>query len=72
MPAEGIRLTEEGRLLTSREVLRLAKLFVDAGVTKIRCESPRASINVPCVRERMLGDCEVTFDPCVFSLISPP
>ena len=38
MPAEGVRLTEGGQLLTSEEVLRLARLFVEAGVTKIRLE----------------------------------
>ncbi|KAK9863161.1 hypothetical protein WJX84_009071 [Apatococcus fuscideae] len=36
MPAEGIDLTPSEQLLTSREILHLAGLFADAGVTKIR------------------------------------
>lgn len=36
MPAEGVRLSEAGSLLSTDEVVRLAGLFVGAGVTKIR------------------------------------
>lgn len=36
MPEEGVELTPGGKLLTSPEVLRLARLFVEAGVDKIR------------------------------------
>ena len=36
MPAGGVDLTPEERLLTAEEVLRLARLFVRDGVTKIR------------------------------------
>ena len=36
MPAEGVELTPSGQLLTAEEVLRLARLFVAAGVDKIR------------------------------------
>ncbi|PPQ63833.1 hypothetical protein CVT24_009783 [Panaeolus cyanescens] len=36
MPSEGIELSPDGKLLTNEEMLRLAKLFVRSGVTKIR------------------------------------
>ena len=36
MPEEGVPLTERTRLLSGDEVLRLARLFAEAGVTKIR------------------------------------
>lgn len=36
MPSEGIDLSPTGNILTNNEVLRLAKLFVKSGVTKIR------------------------------------
>uniref|UniRef100_A0A7S1CNV5 GTP 3',8-cyclase n=1 Tax=Bicosoecida sp. CB-2014 TaxID=1486930 RepID=A0A7S1CNV5_9STRA len=36
MPAEGVTLSEASHLLTSEEIVRLAALFVQAGVTKIR------------------------------------
>jgi uncharacterized radical SAM superfamily Fe-S cluster-containing enzyme len=36
MPSEGIELTPNARLLTNDEIIRLASLFVRAGVTKIR------------------------------------
>lgn len=36
MPSEGVKLTKREGLLTTDEILRLAKLFVDEGVNKIR------------------------------------
>jgi cyclic pyranopterin phosphate synthase len=36
MPSEGVELSPDGKLLTNDEVLRLARLFVKSGVTKIR------------------------------------
>ena len=36
MPEEGVELTPNSNLLTSAEILRLARLFVEAGVDKIR------------------------------------
>lgn len=36
MPEEGVDLSPSGRLLTTEETLRLARVFVGAGVTKIR------------------------------------
>ncbi|XP_058833450.1 molybdenum cofactor biosynthesis protein 1 isoform X3 [Topomyia yanbarensis] len=36
MPAEGVQLTQKDNLLTTEEVLRLAGLFVQQGVRKIR------------------------------------
>lgn len=36
MPAEGVELTPSPKLLSQNEVLRLAKIFVSAGVDKIR------------------------------------
>lgn len=36
MPQEGVQLTDKQNLLTTEEVIRLAKIFVKEGVTKIR------------------------------------
>lgn len=36
MPAEGVKLTEKSKLLTTDEVLKIANLFVREGVNKIR------------------------------------
>jgi len=36
MPEEGVPLTPSGKLLSSQEVVRVAKIFVDQGVDKIR------------------------------------
>lgn len=36
MPSEGVELSPQGKLLTNDEVIRLARLFVKSGVTKIR------------------------------------
>ncbi|KAF2882781.1 hypothetical protein ILUMI_23405 [Ignelater luminosus] len=36
MPAEGVKLTQKNNLLTTDEVIQLARLFVKEGVTKIR------------------------------------
>ncbi|KAJ4485751.1 molybdenum cofactor biosynthesis prote [Lentinula aciculospora] len=36
MPEEGIQLSPSEKILTDEEILRLAKLFVQSGVTKIR------------------------------------
>ncbi|THV05836.1 radical SAM enzyme, partial [Dendrothele bispora CBS 962.96] len=36
MPEQGVKLTPDGKNLTDEEVIRLATLFVQAGVTKIR------------------------------------
>ena len=36
MPEEGVQLTPKPHLLSDDEVIRLAKMFVEQGVTKIR------------------------------------
>ena len=36
MPEDGVHLTESRKLLSSDEIVKIAKLFVDEGVTKIR------------------------------------
>lgn len=36
MPEEGVQLSHESKLLKKEEIIRLAKLFVSQGVTKIR------------------------------------
>ena len=36
MPEEGVQLTPKDEILTTNEILRLAKLFVKEGVNKIR------------------------------------
>lgn len=36
MPEDGVKLTENSKLLTTEEILMLAKLFVQQGVNKVR------------------------------------
>lgn len=36
MPEEGVSLTPKDSLLTSEEILRIARLFVSEGVDKVR------------------------------------
>ena len=36
MPEEGVQLTPHDSLLTTREIIRLARLFASAGINKIR------------------------------------
>lgn len=36
MPAEGVKLTKSDKILTTDEIMRLARLFVKNGVKKIR------------------------------------
>lgn len=36
MPEDGVTLTPKSDLLTTEEILRVATVFVDQGVTKIR------------------------------------
>lgn len=36
MPADGVALTKREKLLTTDEIIKIGKLFVDEGVTKIR------------------------------------
>jgi cyclic pyranopterin phosphate synthase len=36
MPEEGVQLTENSKILTADEIVRIAKVFVDEGVEKIR------------------------------------
>ncbi len=36
MPEEGVELTPDSQILTTPEIIKIAKLFVSEGVTKIR------------------------------------
>jgi cyclic pyranopterin phosphate synthase len=49
MPSEGIDLTPSDKLLTSTEIIRLASLFVDQGVTKIRLTGGEPTVRKDCV-----------------------
>ena len=49
MPSEGIDLTPNNKLLTSDEILRLARLFVSQGVTKIRLTGGEPTVRKDCV-----------------------
>jgi GTP 3',8-cyclase len=49
MPAEGIELTPNQKLLSSDEILRLARLFVSQGVTKIRLTGGEPTVRKDCV-----------------------
>lgn len=49
MPSEGIDLTPNHKLLSSEEILRLARLFVSQGVTKIRLTGGEPTVRKDCV-----------------------
>jgi len=49
MPSEGIDLTPNEKLLSSEEILRLARLFVSQGVTKIRLTGGEPTVRKDCV-----------------------
>jgi len=49
MPSDGIELTPSEKLLTSGEILRLARLFVSEGVTKIRLTGGEPTVRKDCV-----------------------
>lgn len=53
MPAEGVTLTESSSLLSSDEIVRLAKAFVEAGVKKIRLTGGE-----PLVRQDAIDICK--------------
>ena len=53
MPAEGVQLTPSSALLSHAELLRLAGLFVEAGVSKIRLTGGE-----PTVYPNLVGLCE--------------
>lgn len=36
MPEDGVKLTEKSKLLSTTEIIKLAKLFASEGVNKIR------------------------------------
>jgi len=54
MPEEGVELSPEEDMLTTDEILRLTRLFVAAGVTKIRLTGGEPTVRkdvvelVPC------------------------
>ena len=49
MPSEGIELTPNQKLLSSDEILRIARLFVSQGVTKIRLTGGEPTVRKDCV-----------------------
>jgi len=49
MPSEGIDLTPNQKLLTSEEIIRVARLFVTQGVTKIRLTGGEPTVRKDCV-----------------------
>jgi len=49
MPSEGIDLTPNEKLLSSQEILRVARLFVSQGVTKIRLTGGEPTVRKDCV-----------------------
>jgi len=53
MPEDGVPLTEPSKLLSANEIVKVAKLFVDEGVTKIRLTGGE-----PLVRRDIVEICE--------------
>ena len=50
MPEEGVELTPPPDLLTTNEIIRLARLFADEGVSKIRLTGGE-----PLIRKDIIG-----------------
>jgi molybdenum cofactor biosynthesis protein A len=68
MPAEGVELSPDDKLLTSSEILQLARLFVSQGVTKIRLTGGEPSVRKDFVDlVKGLGDIEGLKEICVTS-----
>lgn len=68
MPAEGIELSPDEKLLTSQEILQLAKLFVSQGVTKIRLTGGEPSVRKDFLDiVQALGEIEKLKEICVTS-----
>lgn len=60
MPAEGVDLSPKDDILTTPEIIRLARLFVQEGVTKIRLTGGE-----PTVRKdinELVGMCTLLFN----------
>ena len=56
MPPEGVALSPKNEMLTTQEILRIANLFVDLGVTKIRLTGGEPLVpRVCCARARVVG-----------------
>jgi cyclic pyranopterin phosphate synthase len=47
MPEEGIDLQSNDKMLTKDEIVRVARLFVDAGVDKIRFTGGEPLVRLP-------------------------
>jgi hypothetical protein len=65
MPEEGIELSPKSNLLTTDEIIRLAKLFVQAGVKKIRLTGGE-----PTVRKDIIDIVGKSFSPSPPSLLA--
>ena len=63
MPEEGVELTQNSELLTTEEIIALAKLFVKEGVNKIRLTGGE-----PLVRKDIVQLCG-KFYTCTFILL---
>lgn len=63
MPSEGVELSPREHILTDDEVIRLSKLFVRSGVTKIRLTGGE-----PTVR-KSLGDIVGEYGPRALSYL---
>lgn len=50
MPEEGVSLTPRDSLLTTEEIIRLAKLFAAAGINKIRLTGGEPLVHKDIVR----------------------
>jgi GTP 3',8-cyclase len=46
MPEEGVELTPSEKIMTQEEILRIAGLFVESGVTKIRLTGGEPLVSV--------------------------
>ena len=49
MPLDGVELTSKPQLLTTTEIIKLAALFAEMGVNKIRLTGGEPLVNKDCV-----------------------
>ena len=59
MPAEGVDLTPSHKLLSTEEIIRIAKLFVSQGVNKIRLTGGEPTVRKDIVE--LVGKWNFTF-----------
>lgn len=67
MPEEGVELTEKEKLLSTDEILKLARLFVNEGVTKIRLTGGEPMVRSDLIK--IIGKLQVLSSPLRYCFV---